>query len=131
MERWNHAVGKHPGSKTSRCLLGYATIKDQLHHVWTSEVEILPDDLLEENAATQRTVQDLGQGELGLQNGQVIAVAGLVILGRVGMRQAGQPAAQQTVDLRWPQFIANGLESRPVVTGDEPIIQRLVADPFL
>jgi hypothetical protein len=92
VERGDHPVGEHPGSKTPRCLLRHTAAKDQLDHVRTADVEILPADLLQEDAATQRTVQDLGQGELGLQDGQLIAVAGLTIGCRVGW---GNPASQR------------------------------------
>ena len=46
------------------------------------DIEVLPDDFLEENAAVQRTIQDLRQGELRLQDGQVVAVSGFAILWR-------------------------------------------------
>ena len=47
MQGWNHALGQHPGSKAPRRVFGHATIKDQLHHVWTANIKVLADDLLE------------------------------------------------------------------------------------
>jgi hypothetical protein len=131
VERGDHSAGEHPGPKTPRCLLRHTAAKDQLDHVRTADVEILPDDLLGQNAATQRTVQDLGQGELGLQDGQLIAVVGLTIGCRVGMGQPCQPAAQQTVDLCRPHCVADGLQPSRIGTEDQPVVPSLVGDPFL
>ena len=65
---------KRPG-----VLLGDPAVEDQLHLVGPAEVQVLADDLLEEDAAVQRPVEHLGQRELGLQDRDVVAVAGLAI----------------------------------------------------
>ena len=67
-------VRKRPGVR-----LGDAPVEDQLHLVGPAQVQVLADDFLEEDAAGQRSVQHLGQGELGLQDGHVVAVAGLPV----------------------------------------------------
>ena len=62
-------------------------------------VEVVVQHLIEEeDPPGQRGVQHLGQGELGLQQGQFVAVAGgLVVVGEpVG--PVPQPRAQQRID---------------------------------
>jgi hypothetical protein len=61
-----------------------------LHLIRTPDVEVLADHLLEEDAATKRAIQDLGQGELGLEDGQVIAIVGRAIPGGGGMGETRQ-----------------------------------------
>ena len=54
-------------------------VEDQLHLVGAAEVEVLADHLLEEQAAVHRPVEHLGERELGLQDRDVVAVAGLPV----------------------------------------------------
>ena len=64
-------VRKRPG--VARGPLRTIAIEDQLHLVGAAEVEVLADDLLEEDAARDWPVQNLGQRELRLQDRQVVA----------------------------------------------------------
>ena len=50
--------------------------------VGAADVEVVADDLLEEHPARHRFVQHLGQREFGLQDRQLVAVAGGAILPR-------------------------------------------------
>ena len=63
-------VGQHAGAEAAGGAPGDAAVEDQLHLVGAADVEVLADDLLEEDAAGDRAVEDLGEGELGLQDGQ-------------------------------------------------------------
>jgi len=54
--------------------------------VGASNVEVLADHLLEEHPARQRPIKHLGEGELGLQDRDVIAVAGPAIGARKRVR---------------------------------------------
>src|SRR6266446_8848261 len=62
-------VRKRPGVRR-------VTRRLKLHLIGAPEVEILPDDLFEEAAAGDGTIEDLGQGELGLQDGELVPIAG-------------------------------------------------------
>ena len=62
--------------------------------------------LSEDDAAVRRAIEYLGQGKFALQDRRVVAVARLSIGGGERVRQAAQPLAQQTVDLRGGQFFA-------------------------
>ena len=50
------------------------------------DIEVVVQDLLEKDPPGDRTVEHLGQGELGLQDGQLIPIASGLIVGdqRVG-----------------------------------------------
>jgi hypothetical protein len=50
-------------------------LEDELDTVGTSEVQVLADELFEEEPTGERTVQDLGERELGLEDGEVVGVA--------------------------------------------------------
>jgi hypothetical protein len=67
--------------------------------IGTTDIEVLSDDLFEQRAATGRTIQDLGQTELGLEDGELIAVAGPLIGGRERVGQALQPLPGEGLDL--------------------------------
>jgi hypothetical protein len=66
MQRWDHPGRQHSSAKLGRGFLGDSPVEDQLHLVGTAQIEVFTDDFLEENAAAQRTIQDLSQGELSL-----------------------------------------------------------------
>jgi len=94
-------------------------------------VEVVADDVFEEHPPGDRPVQDLGQGELGLQHGDVVEVAGLAVGGGERVRQACQPLAQQPVDLGRAEPVADRLDCGRVVAGGEPVVQRGMGDPGL
>jgi hypothetical protein len=102
-----------------------------LHLVGAAEVEVLADHLLEEDAAGQRPIQDLGQGELGLEDGDLVAVAGLPVLGGEGVGQAGQPLAQQGVDLGGGQAVSQLLQALGVGAAQDAVVEGLEGDALL
>ena len=72
--------------------------------------------------------EHLGQGELCLQDGDVVAVAGAPVSGGERVRQDRQPLAQQRVDLPGPQPVAGPLQCGGVVNGGEAVIECLEPD---
>ena len=66
MQGRDSPLGEHSSAEAGRCCLGDPPLEDQLHLVGTAQIEVFPDDLLEENAAGQWAIQDLGEGKLGL-----------------------------------------------------------------
>ncbi len=80
--------------------------------------------LLEEDPPGHRPVQHLGQRELGLQDRDVVAVAGGPVLGGERVWQDRQPLAQQAVDLLGAQPVADGLHRGRVVDSGEAVVQR-------
>ena len=51
-------------------------VEDETDLIGAADVEVVADDLLEEDPTRDRCVEHLGQGELGLQDRHVVAVAG-------------------------------------------------------
>lgn len=56
-------------------VLGKALVEEQLHPLGTAEVELVADDLLEELAAMEGPVEDLGAAHLKLQDGELVDIA--------------------------------------------------------
>jgi hypothetical protein len=90
------------------------------HLIGPAEVEVLADHLLEEQAPVDGLGEHLGQGELGLQDRDVVAVAGLAACTGERMRQQAQPLAQKAVDLFCRQVVADLLQSRPSGAAEHP-----------
>lgn len=80
-----------------------------------TDVEVVAAEVFEEDRTRGGVVEHLRQGELGLQDRQVVAVAGSPILGIEGVRQPGQPLAQESVDLRRSQPVTDRLHRRRVL----------------
>jgi hypothetical protein len=69
---------------TSWSPAGHATGEDELDLVRTSQVQVLPEDLLKEDPSHDGPVQGLGQRKLRLQDGDVVVVARPAVLSRKG-----------------------------------------------
>ena len=89
--------GDHPGPGTvpvSREAAADRTgVEDETDLIGAADVEVVADDLLEEDPTRDRCVEHLGQGELGLQDRQVVAVASGPIGRGERMRGVGLPFA--------------------------------------
>ena len=87
VQRGRDALGYHAGSVPRGGAFVDASVEDQLHVVGTSQVDVLPDDLLEQHPPLDGPVEDLGQRELRLQHGDVVAHARRPVGGGEGVRQ--------------------------------------------
>jgi hypothetical protein len=105
--------------------------EDEADPVRAAQVQVVADDLLEEDPPAHRGVEHLGEGELRLQDGQLIAVSGGAVGRGERVRQPGQPLAQQRVDLVVGQPVADRLHRRPVAGPGEAVVQGGEADPGL
>ena len=121
------AAGDYPGAEAAGGGAGAGAlqppVEDQADLAGAAGVEVVADDLLEEDPSRDRLVEHLGQGKLGLQDGQVVAVAGLPVGGGERVRQPGQPFAQQRVDLLWSQLAADPLQRGGVADRGEAVVQ--------
>src|ERR687888_286317 len=131
VQRRGHPGGQHAGAEASGRAPGHPAVKDQLHLIGPADVEVLANDFLEEDPAAEGSVQDLGQGELGLEDGNLVAVTGGAVLSRKRVRQACQPLASQGVDALGGQAVAQLLQPLRVGAGKDAIIQGLKGDAFL
>ena len=85
------AVGDDAGAKQAGRALADPTIKDELHLFRPADIEVFANHFFKEDAAGERSVENLGEGEFDLQDGQVVAISGLPVAGRKGMGQETQP----------------------------------------
>src|SRR5262245_22160322 len=131
VQRWRHPLGEHPGPEPARGLLGDTPPEDELHMIGTTDVEVLADHLLEEDAARQGPIQNLGQGELCLKDRQIVSIASRAIFGAERMGQPCQPFAEQSLDLVSREAVAKLLEPSRVHAGKDAVIQSLEGDSLL
>src|SRR5450755_2509758 len=96
-----------------------------------SDIEVLADDLFEEDASGHRLVEHLGEGELGLQDRELVAIAGSAVAGWKRMRQAPQPLAQKPIDFFRRQAVAQPLRQLRIGAGLDAVVERLEGDPAL
>ena len=108
-----------------------AASEDQADPVGSADVEVVADELLQEDPAGDGPVEHLGEGELGLDDGDVVAVAGGGVLVGERVGQLGQPLAQQRLDLVLAETVADRLERGHVIDGGEGVVQRLEPDTGL
>src|ERR1700686_1406305 len=111
VQRRDHAVGDDTGAEPPRRAAAHLAVEHQAHLAGAADIEVLADHLLEEDAPRHRLVEHLGERELGLQDGEVVAIAGGAVASRKRMRQASQPFAQQSIDLVGRQGVAQPLHS--------------------
>jgi len=74
-------------------LADQSAVEDQADLVGAAQVEVVPDHVLEEQPAGHGSVEHLGQGELGLQDRELVAVAGGPVGRAERVRQDRQPLA--------------------------------------
>ena len=86
MQRGHDPLGQHAGAEAARGAAGDAAVEDQLHLIGTAEIEIFSDHFFEETASGDGAIEDLGQGELGLENRELIPIAGSPVRRGEGMR---------------------------------------------
>jgi hypothetical protein len=80
----------------------------------TADSAVVADDLLEEDPPRHWAVKHLGERELGLQDGQVVAVTRGPVGRTERVREACEPLAQQGVDLGGAEGVADGVDRQPV-----------------
>ncbi len=126
-------VGEHPGPEPAGCRVAAPVLDPAIEYeadpVGAADVEVLADDFFEEHPARQGPVQDLGQGELGLEDGDVVAVSGPPVRRGERVRQTGEPLADEPVDLGWVQAVTDVLEATGVGAGREAVVERFEPDP--
>ena len=128
-------VGDDPGAerpwRATAAPGDQAAAEDQADLVRPADVEVVAQHLLEEDPAGHRGVEHLGEGELRLQDRQLIGVPGVLVLNGERAGQNRQPLAQQRLDVARAEAVADPLQCRHVIHGGEPVVQRLKADAGL
>lgn len=106
-------------------------VEDQSDLVGAAEVEVVADDLFEEDPPAHGLVEHLGQGELRLQDREVVAVPGGAVGWAERVGQDRQPLAQQGIDLLRTQAVTDRLQRGRVIDRGERVVHRLVGDAGL
>ena len=88
----------------------------QAHTVRSSQVEVLADHRFEEMTALHGTIENLGQTDFELTQGQALVVSGRAFLGGHGPGQAVRPAVEEGLDVGRTKRITRGLERGRVGT---------------
>ena len=84
---------REPSRCRARAAADRTGVEDETDLIGAADVEVVADDLLEEDLTRGRCVEHLGQGELGPQDRQVVAVASGPIGRGERMRGVGLPFA--------------------------------------
>src|SRR5439155_474584 len=128
VERRHDPFSQHARPKAAGCAARDASIKDQLHLVRTTDVEILAHHFFEETAPRERPIEDLGQRELGLEARELIPIACGTVRGGAGTGGATEPPANGGVDLRGIESGGDLLDTGGIVGRADAIVQRLITD---
>ena len=94
---------REPSRCRARAAADRTGVEDETDLIGAADVEVVADDLLEEDPTRDRCLEHLGQGELFLQDRQVVAAAAARPASANGCGESGQPFARQRIDIRWPQ----------------------------
>ena len=105
--------------------------KDQLNLFGPAQSQMLANDFLEEAATAGAPVPHLGEGELGLQHRESIAIARAPVGGTEGMGQSGQPLAEEPLDLAGGEALTDLLCPLDIGTGAQAVVQGRKGDPCL
>jgi len=129
MQRRHDALGDDAGAELAGRAAGDLAVEDQTDLGGATDIEVVADHLLEEDAAGDRLVEHLSERELGLQDGELVAIAGGAVARRKRVRQAAQPLAQQLINLGRRQAIAQPLCQFGVSAGFDAVVESLEGHP--
>src|SRR5437899_8730440 len=131
MEAWLDPVGNRSGPvakggwwRGARESQG----EEQADAARASEVEVLSDHGLEEVAALDGTVEDLGQTDFDVAEGEAMVVAGRAFGGRHRPGQPMRPAVEERLNVGGTERIAGGLERGGVGAGEEAVVETFKAN---
>ena len=128
VQRWLHALGDHPRAKAGWRALVDAPVEDQLHLVRPPQIQVVTDHTLEERTSVQRTVEHLGEGELGLQDRHLVEQAGKPVGTAERVRQPLQPLAQQRLDAPRSKAVCQFLHALRVGATENAVVECLEGD---
>src|ERR1700722_1771200 len=92
-------LAQHPCAETARCGANDLAWEDELNSIGSTQVKVIANDFLEELTAGLRTIDDLGEAEFHLPDGESIVVASSMVLRTERHRQSVQPFLEEGLDL--------------------------------
>ena len=75
-----------------------------------------------------RVIPNLSERKLRLQHREPVAIAGLSVGHRIGVRQRCEPFAEKSLDLPFIESLRDALRRRRVPTAQEPVVERFEFD---
>src|SRR5579859_4017480 len=102
-----------------------ASAEDELDLVWATQIEVVADDRLEELAAVERAVEDLGARHLELKDGELVGVTRAAILVGEGVGKVGDPAVEEALDVLGAEAPAQALEGGDVIDVGDAVVEGL------
>src|SRR5437868_1064771 len=78
IEGRNHPLGNDAGAKATGRSSGDPAVENELYVLRAAEIEVFADDFFKEDAAAHGAIQHLRERKLGLQNGEIVTISGLV-----------------------------------------------------
>jgi hypothetical protein len=118
-----------PASAAGHSRFAHFARKDQLHGFWSAQIDVLSDDLLEKLPPMPRAIPNLSERKLRLQHREPVAIAGLSVGHRIGVRQRCEPFAEKSLDLLFIESLGDALRRRRVRATQEPVVERFEFDP--
>src|SRR5439155_12127607 len=97
--------------------------EQQIDAIGTAEVEVIPDEGLKELPTVQRRVEDLGEADLQLPDGEAMSVTGGAIGPGQRPRQPMLPAIEEPRHVARRQAIADALQARGIGTPAEAVVE--------
>ena len=117
-----------PASAAGHSRFAHFARKDQLHGFGSAQIDVLPDDLLEKLPPMPRAIPNLSERKLRLQHREPVAIAGLSVGHRIGVRQRCEPFAEKSLDLLFIETLGDALRRRRVPATQEPVVERFEFD---
>src|SRR3970282_953165 len=126
-----YAIGDDAGPITKggrRGGAGEPQGKQQPDAVRASEIKVLPDHGLEEVAALHGTIEDLGQTDFELADGEAMVVSRRALVCGHRPRQPLRPAVKEGLDVDGAESIASGLQGSGIGAGEKSIVEAFEAN---
>src|SRR5712691_11149578 len=102
--------------------------EEQAHAIGPSEIQVLADDGFKEVPALHRPIEDLGQTDFELAEGEAMIVSRRALAGGHRPRQPLRPAVKEALDVGGAKGVAGGLQCGGVGAGEKPIVEALEAN---
>ena len=106
VQRGDHAIGDDPGTKYAGSGLDDGAVNDELYLFGATNVQVFSDHIFKEDVPAHRLIQNLGEGKFELENGELITVSGLTVLGGEQMGESSR-ANLRKVSRMAPAFRSN------------------------
>jgi len=95
------------------------------------DIQVFSNHFFKEDPSGYWSVQNLGQREFDLQDGEIVAVSCLAVSACEGVRQTSQPFPQQGVDFLRRECITKRLQPPRMLPRENAVVEGLVGDILL